>query len=249
MKRFWQYLKSQWQASTITTLRKGLIEIFVIVIVIVALTVGLTFIAYKMIEVSTIDENVPTVFVAIFTLLLACATVYLAGQTARSNKQNREREDRDRKEKLLNEIIGWSEELLSFFFLSKEEENTGANLLQRCQRISIKQTYTKMAVSHFSDEVFDKQFTELTESSDEKKSPLQSVIDGLLEVSKRESSLRALKNQHGVMYEKLPEVTKLMGERNSEWLKLQEPIQELCDKTDILEKTAISKKLKLISES
>jgi hypothetical protein len=74
-----------------------------------AILVGLVvFIAVRMIEASKTDQNVPEVFVAIFTLLLAGVTANLANQTAKGNKQARERERREKNDKLLNDIIEWA---------------------------------------------------------------------------------------------------------------------------------------------
>ena len=100
-------MKMKWRNVFKSVIREWIIPILIWALI----TVGVVYITLKLLDLSKIDQDIPTVFIAIFTFVLACATMYLGVQTAKSNKQSREKEDRDKKERLLNEIIEWSEDM------------------------------------------------------------------------------------------------------------------------------------------
>ena len=95
-----------WYNSGVKNWLKGLglsILIWVLIVFIAA------WLAYT-IAILKSDQQLSSAYVAVGTLILAFVTALLAYFTWQSVKSGYEREKRDRKERLLNEIMGWAED-------------------------------------------------------------------------------------------------------------------------------------------
>lgn len=165
--------------------------------------------------------------------------------------QNHSLQKRERRERLLNEIIEWAEDLAGCSFLEETQEGctTASNLFKRYRYLASRKTYIKKTVSFFKNEKLSNALSRILNN----KGSLINVVDCLndlhniyFELESKNKITESETDRDKLAILSL-ELGKLSISAASKWMDLTPISQKLYeDVTDLIE-NASNIKIKLIS--